>query len=87
MMKNYFYILLLVCFSASAQYFTEDGYYQIRKLDTDNFDNFYFNEYEFNPVENAKTLAEIEKLSKHRKDPSIWYSKTNGNKQYAQDSA
>lgn len=78
MMKNYFYILLLVCFSASAQYFTEDGYYQIRKLDTDNFDNFYFNEYEFNPVENAKTLAEIEKLSKQNNYPNIRYSISKG---------
>ncbi len=84
MMKNYFYILLLVRFSASAQYFTEDGYYQIRKLDTDNFDNFYFNEYEFNPVENAKTLAEIEKLSKQNNYPNIRYSISKGTNNTAQ---
>ena len=83
-MKNYFYILFFVCFSASAQYFLEDGYYQIRKLDTDNFDNFYFNEYEFNPVENAKTLVEIEKLAKENQYPNIRYSISKGTNKTAQ---
>ncbi len=79
-MKNYFYLLLFVVFNASAQYFSEDGFYQIRKLDTDNFDNFYFNEYEFNPAENAKTLAEIQKLAKENKFPTIRYVISNESK-------
>ena len=79
-MKNYFYILLFICFNAFSQYFSEDGFYQIRKLDTDNFDNFYFNEYEFNPTENAKTLAEIQKLAKENKNPAIRYSISNESK-------
>ena len=79
-MKNYFYLLLFVAFNASSQYFSEDGFYQIRKLDTDNFDNFYFNEYEFNPVENAKTLLEIQKIAKDNKIPSVRYTISNESK-------
>jgi antitoxin component YwqK of YwqJK toxin-antitoxin module len=69
-----------VAFNASSQYFSEDGFYQIRKLDTDNFDNFYFNEYEFNPVENAKTLLEIQKIAKDNKIPTVRYTISNESK-------
>ena len=85
-MKNYLYILLLFCSVSSAQYFvsSDTGYYEIRALETKNFDNFYFSEYEFNPAENAKTLAEIEKIAKENQFPFIRYDISKGTNKTAQ---
>ena len=83
-MKNYLYILLFFCSISSAQYYSEGGYFDIRLLETKNFDNFYFSEYEFNPAENAKTLAEIEKTAKENQFPIVRYDISKGSSKYAQ---
>ncbi len=72
-MKNYLYILLFFCSISSAQYYSKDGFYDIYELETKNFNNFYYTEYEFNPAENIKTLAEIEKIAKENPYPNIRY--------------
>lgn len=73
MKKIAYCIVLLISNFASAQYFLEDGYYQIQNLKTDNLNKFYYLDYELNPEENTKTLAEIEAFSKANKNPSIEY--------------
>ena len=83
-MKNYLYILLFFCSISSAQYYSEGGYFDIRLLETKNFENFYFSEYEFNPAENAKTLAEIEKTAKENQFPIVRYDISKGSSKYAQ---
>jgi antitoxin component YwqK of YwqJK toxin-antitoxin module len=85
-MKNYVYIILLFCSVSSAQYFvsSDKGYYEIRVLETKNFDNFYFSEYEFNPAENAKTLAEIEKTAKENQYPVVRYDISKSSNKSAQ---
>lgn len=73
-MKKLLYFFIFSCINVlSAQYFVEDGYYQIQKVDTEKLNRFYYLEYEFNPAKNIKTLAEIEDLSKGNKNPSIEY--------------
>lgn len=83
-MKNYLYILLFFCSISSAQYYSEGGYFDIRLLETKNFENFYFSEYEFNPAENAKTLAEIEKTAKENQFPIVRYDISKNSNKTAQ---
>ena len=84
-MKKYLYILLFFCSVSSAQYFVStDNGYEITLLNVNNFDNFYFSEYEFNPAENAKSLAEIEKTAKENQFPIVRYDISKGSSKYAQ---
>ena len=75
---------MFFCSISSAQYYSEGGYFDIRLLETKNFENFYFSEYEFNPAENAKTLAEIEKTAKENQFPIVRYDISKGSSKHAQ---
>jgi antitoxin component YwqK of YwqJK toxin-antitoxin module len=73
-MKRYILLFLFLSgFLTQAQYYSEEGYYFINKLDFSELSKFYFNEYEFNPAEIAPTLAEIQTLKKSNQNPSVEY--------------
>lgn len=69
---------MVFCSISSAQYYSKDGFYDIYELETKNFNNFYYTEYEFNPAENIKTLAEVEKMAKENTYPNIRYNISKG---------
>lgn len=56
-----------------SQYYAEDDYYFVNKPTLTDVEKFYFNEYEFNPVDDIQTLVEIETLAKSNENPTVVY--------------
>lgn len=75
---------MFFCSISSAQYYSEGGYFDIRLLETKNFDNFYFSEYEFNPADFPKSLVEIEKTANENPFPVVRYDISKGSNKTAQ---